>query len=111
MKKVEESVNEVVEKNAVAKKKGHKSFMQLKEEMAERERSTVVVRSDDLVILDLSKLSVIELAKKMKQLQDDFLLVGWDPKTKEACINSPDLAERKAVVRAKSDEIKEERGN
>jgi len=110
MKKEEESSNEVIEKNAVAKKKGHKSFAQLKEERAGREKSTVVAKSDDMVILNLLKLSVIELAKKLKQLQDDFLLAGWDINAKEACINSPDLAERQAVRRAKSDAIKEERG-
>ena len=111
MKKVIETKDDVAEKTAKAKKKGKKSFAQLKEEMKEQEKKSVVVKADDLNVLDLSKLSKEELKKKMKQLQDDHLLRGWDPKTKEALLNSPELAERQAIKRSKSDAIKEDRGN
>ena len=111
MKSQVETRDDVVEKNAAAKKKGTKSFAKLKEEMAERENTSVIVKADDLNILDLSKLSKSDFKKKMKQLQDDHLLRGFVEKTKEALLNSPELAERQAVKRAKSDAIKEERGN
>jgi hypothetical protein len=90
-----EVVNDVADSVATAAKKEKPSFSQRLEEMSEKEKAVVKPTSKDLQVLDLSSMSKAEKKAKLKELNAQGVIHGWNGK--EALIVTADFIEKKAA--------------